>query len=98
MYARKKWQDHVVARPRTYTKVSNQDGSETFTPSPGEVLQQGTPQSATNFNHLEEGVTDADAAFALLYAITQAERRDYESRISALETSVAALVAAASAS
>lgn len=93
MYARKNWQDHVVKRQRTYTRVSNQDGSETFTPSPGEVIQQGTPQSATNFNHIEEGIADVNAAFALLYVIMQAERRDYEARIAALEASVAKLVA-----
>ena len=41
-FNRTKWQDHVVERPRTFTEVTNADGSVTHTPAPGEVLQQGT--------------------------------------------------------
>ncbi|MDD2647330.1 MAG: hypothetical protein PHI27_06475 [Eubacteriales bacterium] len=92
---RMKWKDHVVERPKTYTETTNGDGSKTFTAAPGEIIQQGTPNSATNFNHLEEGIGDVDAAFNLLYVLAQAERRDFEARIAALETSVATLVSAA---
>lgn len=60
------WKDHVVERPRTYTEVENQDGSKTFTPAPGEIIQQGTPQSATNFNLMDNGIVDAQIAEALL--------------------------------
>lgn len=56
-YNRTKWQDHVVERPRTFTEVTNADGSVTHTPAPGEVLQQGTPQSATNFNNIEDALS-----------------------------------------
>lgn len=31
----------------------------------GEVIQQGTPQSATNFNNQENGIQDAHTAFAV---------------------------------
>lgn len=62
-YKRIKWQDHVVTRPRTYTEVTNPDGSKTFTPAPGEVLQQGTPQSASNFNNAEEALVHYSVAF-----------------------------------
>ena len=48
------WKDHVVQRPRTYTEATNSDGSKTFTPAPGTVIQQGTAQSATNFNTMDE--------------------------------------------
>lgn len=71
-YKKTKWQDHVVERPRTYTEAANPDGSKTFTPAPGEVLQQGTPQSATNFNNLEEGLQHYAAAFDWLLTITEA--------------------------
>lgn len=35
-------------------------------PVTGEVIQQGTPQSATNFNNIEDGVFAADAAFSVI--------------------------------
>ena len=60
------WKDHVVRRPRTYTEVTNSDGSKTLTPAPGEVLQQGTPQSATNFNHMDDGIMDNHVAEKLM--------------------------------
>lgn len=95
-YKRTKWQDHVVERPRTYTKVTNGDGSETYTPAPGEVLQQGTPQSALNFNNLEEGMLHLSVAFDMLQSITQAQIREKDERIAALEEKAAALAAESS--
>lgn len=86
-YKRTKWQDHVVERPRTYTEVTNSDGSKTYTPAPGEVLQQGTPQSATNFNNLEDGLLHNAVAFDWLYCIMQANARE----ITTLKEQVATL-------
>lgn len=60
------WKDHVVERPRTYKEVANSDGSKTFTPAPGEIIQQGTAQSATNFNHMDEGIQDNQIAEKLM--------------------------------
>lgn len=88
-YKRIKWQDHVVERPRTYTEVTNSDGSVTHTPSPGEVLQQGTPQSATNFNNIEEGLQHTSVAFDWLFCIMQAQNRE----ITTLKEQVATLTA-----
>ena len=67
MFDRIDWKDHVVERPRTYTEVTNGDGSKTYTPAPGEVYQQGTPQSATNFNLMEDGICDARLAEDIFY-------------------------------
>ena len=75
-YARKNWKDHVVTQPRTYTEATNPDGSKTFTPAPGEVLQQGTPQSATNFNSIEEAIQHYGIAFDMMYTIAQAQARE----------------------
>lgn len=86
-YKRTNWQDHVVERPRTYTEVTNSDGSKTYTPAPGEILQQGTPQSATNFNRLEEGLQHTNVAFEWLYCIMQANARE----ITTLKEQVATL-------
>jgi len=85
------WKDHVVTRPRTYTKVVNSDNSETFTPSPGSILQQGTPQSATNFNTMDEALQHISIAYDMLMTTSQAELRAAKKRIAVLEAQVAAL-------
>ena len=68
-YKRTKWQDHVVERPKTYTEATNDDGSITLTPAPGEILQQGTPISATNLNNGEEALLHFSVAFDTACAI-----------------------------
>ena len=85
------WKDHVVTRPRTYTKVVNSDNSETFTPSPGNIIQQGTPQSATNFNTMDEALQHISIAYDMLMTTSQAELRAAKKRIAVLEAQVAAL-------
>ncbi len=89
--ARINWKDHVVQRPRTYTETTNGDGSKTYTPAPGEVLQQGTPQSATNFNQMEEAIQHLSIAFDMLLTINQAELRGAQAEIETLKAQVAAL-------
>lgn len=85
------WKDHVVERPRTYRKTTNTDGSETYTPAPGEIIQQGTPQSATNFNQMEEAIQHLSIAFDMLLTIHQAELRGAQAEIETLKAQVAAL-------
>lgn len=82
-----RWKDHVVERPRTYTEAENADGSKTYTPAPGEVLQQGTPQSATNFNTMEDGLQYLSIAYDFFMTTAQAEL----SRIDTLESRIDAL-------
>lgn len=96
-YKKTPWVDHVVQRPKTYTINDNSDGSKTLVDAPGEVIQQGTPMSATNFNNLEDGVQHYSVAFDMLYTITQAQRREQEKRIELLEEKVAALSASSNA-
>ncbi len=86
-----RWKDHVVERPRTYTEVTNSDGSKTFTAAPGEILQQGTPQSATNFNTMDEALQHISIAFDELFCITQAQLRAAEDEITKLRADVTAL-------
>lgn len=85
------WKDHVVERPRTYTEASNSDGSKTFTAAPGEILQQGTPQSATNFNTMEEALQHIAIAYDFLQMDMQAQLRDAQKRVATLEAQIAAL-------
>lgn len=85
------WKDHVVTRPRTYTEVLNGDGSKTLTPAPGEVLQQGTPISATNLNAMDAALQHISIAYDMFITIKQAEMRAAQKRIEELEAAVAAL-------
>lgn len=66
MYEWKQWQDHVTEHENRYIETQNDDGTITHEPVEGEVLQQGTPQSATNFNHMEDGISNAGELAALL--------------------------------
>lgn len=85
------WKDHVVQRPRTYTETTNSDNSKTFTPAPGEIIQQGTAQSATNFNTMDEALQHICIAFDELQMTMQAELRDAQDEIATLKAQVAAI-------
>ena len=54
------WQDHVTEFSDRYTETNNDDGTISHVPVEGEVIQQGTPQNARNFNTLEEGTFSAE--------------------------------------
>ncbi|MBC3798013.1 hypothetical protein [Acetobacterium tundrae] len=58
-YTKTQWQDHVTTYNNRYTETENADGSINLTKVQGEVIQQGTPMSAENFNKLEAGVETA---------------------------------------
>lgn len=90
-YKRTVWKDRVVERPRTYTQVTNADGSITQTNAPGEVVEPGTPMNATNFNNLEEGSLYTSVAFDLYTAISQAQIRDLDARLTLAEAKLATI-------
>ncbi len=56
MYTPTKWQDEVVQYPDRYKEVDVGNGITQHVPVTGEKLQEGTPQSAKNFNHMEDGI------------------------------------------
>lgn len=85
------WKDHVVERPRTFSEASNSDGTKTLTPAPGEVKQQGTPMSATNFNTMEEAIQHISNAYDMMVTTYQAELREAKKRIKTLEAKVETL-------
>ena len=87
-YKKTRWQDHVVERPRTFIEINNDDGSVTLDPSPGEVLQQGTPQSATNFNNIETGLQHFSVAYDWLACIMQSQTMEIEKMKEQLTTLV----------
>ena len=65
MYKALTWKDHFTEPRNAYNMKQNSDGSVTLS-SAGEVIQQGTPMNAKNFNNMEHGILDADLANRLL--------------------------------
>jgi hypothetical protein len=65
MHKQTEWKDHVTEFPNRRTLVENPDGTVDVVKAQGELIQQGTPQSATNFNNQENGIQDAHTATAV---------------------------------
>ena len=59
-YNRTVWQDHVTEFSDRFIETDNGDGTISHEPVEGEVIQQGTPQNARNFNNSEEGTFSAE--------------------------------------
>ena len=59
MYSWQHWLNHVTEYEDRYKETTNSDGTVTHTPVEGKVIQQGTPQDADNFNHMEDGISNA---------------------------------------
>lgn len=88
MYASTKWLDHVTQYPNRRRIADNGDGTVNLTKDQGEIIQQGTPQSATNFNNIENGVSDASVAASVFAFYTLQTQRlveddpdDYDFRL-----------------
>lgn len=73
MYKRTFWQDEVRNPDRRVTMTSNSDGTYTVTKA-GTLMQEGTPQDEEHFNNLENGISDATTAIALLFLATDLMR------------------------
>lgn len=65
MYRILKWLDHYANPGNTFTIKYNADGTVTLARA-GEVIQQGTNMSASNFNNMENGIFDTHLANRLL--------------------------------
>jgi hypothetical protein len=63
-YAPKTWIDRVVQYVRRYKDQSNVQ--YTFTPDEGTITAEGTPVTAADMNHLEQGIVDLETADGLL--------------------------------
>lgn len=87
-YPQTDWKDHVVERPNTYNEQVNGDGSKTYTPAPGEVVQQGTPMSATNFNKQEEGIGAASMMVDLLFTLVMVKLGHSDLTLEELEEAI----------
>lgn len=70
------WKDHVTQYSNRYKEVQNTDGTITHEAVEGEVIQEGTPQNAKNFNDLEERVLASGEVAGLAFLkVTMAESR-----------------------
>lgn len=81
MYEATLWEDHVTEYEDRYIETKNDDGTINHIPVEGEIIQQGTPQNAANFNHIEEGVTNAGELASLLAITTMQQARSIENMI-----------------
>ena len=64
MYNRTIWVDETDEFENRFRETVNEDGTITHTKETGEVYVEGTPQSAENFNNMEDGIEDAHIANA----------------------------------
>lgn len=85
MYNRKLWQDQVRDPARTYKATQNADGTTTLEPA-GKLVQQGTNQSAENFNNMEDAIQDTQIALQIAFQHQLQFERDHEDRVSGLES------------
>lgn len=70
------WKDHVTQYSNRYKEVQNADGTITHEAVEGEVIQEGTPQNAKNFNDLEErALASGEVAGLALLKVDMAEQR-----------------------
>ena len=53
------WKDHVTQFSNRYKEINNADGTITHEAVEGEVIQEGTPQNAKNFNDMEQRILAA---------------------------------------
>ena len=57
------WKDHVTQFSNRYKEINNADGTITHEAVEGEVIQDGTPQNAKNFNDMEQRILTLKGSF-----------------------------------
>ena len=56
LYNATKWLDHVTQFPMRKRITQNSDGTSDVVRAEGEIIQQGTPRNASNYNNIETGI------------------------------------------
>lgn len=70
------WKDHVTQYSNRYKEVQNSDGTITHEAVEGEVIQEGTPQNAKNFNDMEQRIfATGEVASLAIIGLKQAESK-----------------------
>ncbi len=76
MYKKTDWRDHVTQYDNRFREQNNSDGTISHIPVEGEVIQEGTPQNATNFNNIETGIFSAHETAAELARVALQHERE----------------------
>lgn len=76
MYNKTDWRDHVTQYDNRFREQNNSDGTISHIPVEGEVIQEGTPQNATNFNNIETGIFSAHETAAELSRVALQHERE----------------------
>ena len=87
-YKQTDWMDHVVQYPKRISLVENGDGTWTIEAAPGEIIQQGTQMSATNFNNMEEGIGGASMMADLIFTQLLLKLGHSNNTLDSLETAL----------
>lgn len=75
LYKATKWLDHVTQYPMRRRITNNKDGTADIVRAEGDVIQQGTPRNAKNYNNMEEGIlANQILALALQQEMLQLQR------------------------
>ena len=77
MYEPKEWKDHIIDGEQTYSlqEVPGQPGKYKMIPDPIDVVQEGTPVSASNMNRIENGIAQAhDGLSGVETKVTELEK------------------------
>lgn len=70
MYLPIKWKDHIIQFMRRFLMTDGEEpGLVYLTPSPGEIEQQGTAQSAKNFGHMDMGILEGQLIANLMFTV-----------------------------
>ena len=85
------WQNDVWDPARTYRFTNNPDGTVSVQQA-GTHMQTGTPQSADNFNRIEQGILDTQIATGLLNQMMMHKNTENDKRLTDLENEVKAEV------
>lgn len=56
LYNATKWLDHVTQYPMRRKITQNSDGTSDIVRAEGNIIQQGTPRNAKNYNNMESGI------------------------------------------
>jgi len=59
-YQKTQWKDRIVEFLRRFKMTTNQDGTITLTPHPGQIVEEGTMVTAEAMNKIEDGIEAVD--------------------------------------
>ncbi len=72
------WLDHVTQFPGRRNLIKNSDGTVTLERAEGEIIQQGTPRNATNYNNMETGILASNVFAQWLWTLVLQHRQKLE--------------------